>query len=152
MRHIARQSLCAAVVLPLVALAVSACETTPTRSVSTTTTTTTTSSPDVTTVTYPDGRYRLYGDGTVTPYYWVWIPRGTATPITPPAPPPVVSRGAVVAQPGVVVAQPAVAMPPAVTAPTGRYQLYGDGVSTPYYWAWIPSGATPPPAPPLPVR
>ena len=40
-------------------------------------------------VRYPQGRYELYGDGTVTsPYYWVWIPAGA----TPPSPPPVPRR------------------------------------------------------------
>jgi len=37
-------------------------------------------------VNYPDGRYQLYGDGKVVPYYWVWIPSGTTPPV-PPAPP-----------------------------------------------------------------
>lgn len=37
-------------------------------------------------VSYPDGRYQLYGDGKVVPYYWVWIPSGTTPPV-PPAPP-----------------------------------------------------------------
>jgi len=36
------------------------------------------------TVSYPEGRYELYGDGRTTPYYWVWVPAG----VTPPAPPP----------------------------------------------------------------
>jgi hypothetical protein len=55
----------------------------------------------------------------------------------------------------VVYASPAVsavptppAAPPApnvVEYPTGRYELRGDGVSTPYSWVWIPN---PPPAPP----
>jgi hypothetical protein len=39
------------------------------------------------TVTYPQGRYELYGDGTTTPYYWVWIPAGTTSLPTPPPPP-----------------------------------------------------------------
>lgn len=39
----------------------------------------------------------------------------------------------------------------AVTYPEGRYQLYGDGKSVPYYWVWIPSGTTPP-VPPAPPR
>ena len=42
-----------------------------------------------------------------------------------------------------------------VTYPEGRYQLYGDGTRTPYYWVWIPSGSNPvpaPPPPPVPVR
>ena len=32
----------------------------------------------------------------------------------------------------------------------GRYQLYGDGTRVPYYWVWVPSGATVAPAPPAP--
>lgn len=38
-------------------------------------------------VNYPSGRYELYGDGTTTPYYWVWVPAGTALPAPPPPPP-----------------------------------------------------------------
>jgi hypothetical protein len=35
--------------------------------------------------------------------------------------------------------------------PNGRYELRGDGVSVPYYWAWIPvQVATAPPPPPAP--
>ena len=35
----------------------------------------------------------------------------------------------------------------------GRYELRGDGSPTaPYYWVWIPAGATPPNPPPLPRR
>ncbi|MBI2526244.1 MAG: hypothetical protein HYV93_09705 [Candidatus Rokubacteria bacterium] len=78
------------------------------------------------TVTYPEGRYQLYGDGAATPYYWAWIPAGTSPPAPPPPP-----------RPGVAHRE-------------GRYQLYGDGVATPYYWVWIPAGtaAVPPPPPP----
>jgi hypothetical protein len=83
-----------------------------------------------TTVDYPGGRYRLYGDGTAaSPHYWVWIPTGA----TPPPPP---------------------ALPPARVASNateGHYQLYGDGSSAaPYYWVRVPAGvsvATPPPPP-----
>src|SRR5262245_59025954 len=34
--------------------------------------------------------------------------------------------------------------------PRGRYELRGDGVTTPYVWAWIPNPPPPPPpaAPP----
>ena len=51
---------------------------------------------------------------------------------------------------------PAPATAPAVPAdrvvyPQGRWQLYGDGGATPYYWVWIPSGTTPP-APPMPPQ
>lgn len=38
-------------------------------------------------VVYPEGRYELRGEGTVSsPHYWVWIPAG-ATPPNPPPPP-----------------------------------------------------------------
>jgi len=33
-----------------------------------------------------------------------------------------------------------------VEYPSGRYELRGDGVTTPYTWVWIPN---PPPAPPM---
>ena len=40
-------------------------------------------------VTYPEGRWTLYGDGTSTsPHYWVWVPAGA----TPPPPPPLPRR------------------------------------------------------------
>jgi hypothetical protein len=62
-------------------------------------------------------------------------------------------------------AQPNVAYapPPAETSPAqsttdtviqyshGRYELRGDGVSTPYVWVWIPNPPPPPPAPPAPA-
>jgi len=32
----------------------------------------------------------------------------------------------------------------------GRYELRGDGVSTPYRWVWIPNPPPPPPAAPPP--
>jgi hypothetical protein len=39
-------------------------------------------------------------------------------------------------------------MPRVVEYPTGRYELRGDGVTTPYTWVWIPNPpAAPPPAP-----
>jgi hypothetical protein len=34
-----------------------------------------------------------------------------------------------------------------VEYPTGRYELRGDGVSTPYVWVWIPNPPSAPPAP-----
>lgn len=38
-----------------------------------------------------------------------------------------------------------------VTYPDGRYELRGEGTTgSPYYWVWIPSGATPPNPPPPP--
>jgi hypothetical protein len=43
-------------------------------------------------VTYPEGRYQLYGDGTRVPYYWVWVPSGATVTPAPPAPPPLPTR------------------------------------------------------------
>jgi meiotically up-regulated gene 157 (Mug157) protein len=41
--------------------------------------------------------------------------------------------------------------PRTVDYPNGRYQLYGDGTTaSPYYWAWIPAGSSPPAPPPIP--
>ena len=42
---------------------------------------------------------------------------------------------------------PAPPTPSVVEHPGGRYELRGDGVSTPYTWVWVPN---PPPAPPPP--
>jgi hypothetical protein len=40
-------------------------------------------------VTYPEGRWQLYGEGTsASPHYWVWLPAGS----NPPAPPPIPRR------------------------------------------------------------
>jgi hypothetical protein len=38
-----------------------------------------------------------------------------------------------------------------VNYPSGRYELYGDGAATPYYWVWVPAGATLPAPPPPPA-
>ena len=38
-------------------------------------------------------------------------------------------------------------MPSVVEYPTGRYELRGDGMSTPYTWVWIPNPPPPPVAP-----
>src|SRR5262249_4932103 len=39
-----------------------------------------------------------------------------------------------------------------VNYPEGRYELYGDGKTTPYYWVWVRAGAAAAPTPPLPPR
>jgi hypothetical protein len=39
-------------------------------------------------------------------------------------------------------------MPRVVEHPTGRYELRGDGVATPYVWVWIPHPPGAPPGPP----
>jgi hypothetical protein len=90
-------------------------------------------------VVYPQGRWQLYGDGRGTPYYWVWIPSGS-TLTTAPSPPVRPTATAAVPQ-----------SDRTYTFTEGRWQLYGDGGATPYYWVWIPSGATPP-APPMPPQ
>jgi hypothetical protein len=90
-------------------------------------------------VVYPQGRWQLYGDGRGTPYYWVWIPTGS-TLTTAPSPPMRPAASAVVGQ-----------SDRTYNFTEGRWQLYGDGGVTPYYWVWIPSGMTPP-APPMPPQ
>jgi hypothetical protein len=71
------------------------------------------------------------------------------------APPPAVYAPPAYAAPGVVdasqpvtVARPAPQVVRVVQYPHGRYQLYGDGVTTAYQWVWIPAAPPPPPPPP----
>jgi hypothetical protein len=90
-------------------------------------------------IVYPEGRWQLYGDGKANPYYWVWFPAGTTPPMPPPYPS---ARGAV------VVAAPTPA--DRISYAEGRWQLYGDGSATPYYWVWIPAGSGNPVYPPVP--
>jgi len=90
-------------------------------------------------VVYPQGRWQLFGDGRGTPYYWVWIPAGS-TLTTAPVPPTRPAATSVVPQ-----------SDRTYTFTEGRWQLYGDGGATPYYWVWIPAGMTPP-APPMPPQ
>lgn len=81
--------------------------------------------------------------------------REQASPVVMTPPPP--SSGPVVMTTGPTPTAPA---PPAVSGQTdrvvyqdGRWQLYGDGRTTPYYWVWIPTGSSltanpvPPPRP-----
>ncbi len=91
-------------------------------------------------LTWPFYAYPYYAYGS--PYY-----APTYAVYAPPA---------VVPQPSVVYQQPASAgtyQPPAVQRevvyPNGRYILYGDGVTQPWQWVWVP---TAPPAPPPPPR
>ena len=35
-----------------------------------------------------------------------------------------------------------------VVYPNGKYVLYGDGASQPWYWAWVPAALAPPLSPP----
>jgi uncharacterized protein DUF4124 len=47
--------------------------------------------------------------------------------------------------PAAAASNPAPPLPSVVEYSTGRYELRGDGVTTPYVWVWIPN---PPPVPP----
>ena len=123
-----RSSACWMVVLALVVSLLGACTTSREPGVITG------AGPASQTVSYSNGQYRLYGDGTATsPYFWVWVPMG----ITAPAPPADTSNSTVAYQ-------------------GGRYQLRGNGtITSPYYWVWVPTGTavefTLPPPPSLPV-
>jgi len=66
------------------------------------------------------------------------------------APPPAYAAPPVVYRPApIYVAPPASAVQREVSYPHGRYVLYGDGVSQPWQWVWVPAG---PPSPPPPPR
>jgi hypothetical protein len=67
---------------------------------------------------------------------------GARTTVLPAASPPTGTTTVVVTSPA--------AGQRVVNYPSGRYELYGDGASTPYYWVWIPAGATLPAPPPPP--
>ena len=95
-----------------------------------------------------------------------FVPFGVVTsPVVVFTPPPVVYSPPpiVYSPPPVVYAPPPVAyypppppapppppMPRIIQYPHGRYELQGDGVTTPYHWVWIPNPPPPPPpsAPP----
>jgi len=50
----------------------------------------------------------------------------------------------------VVKPPPPLSVPTVVQYPHGRYELRGDGTTTPYQWVWIPNPPPPPPVPPSP--
>jgi len=64
-------------------------------------------------------------------------------PVYAPAPPAYYSAP----PPPVSYAPAAPAIQREVVYPHGRHVLYGDGVRTPYQWAWIPNPPAPPPDP-----
>ena len=68
------------------------------------------------------------------------------TPVYVPPPPVYVPPVAVPPPPAFAPAP----MQTVVEFPTGRYELRGDGTTTPYRWVWIPSAPDAPPAEPLP--
>lgn len=62
------------------------------------------------------------------------------------APPPVYASPPVgYAEPQSVLVAPPPTAPSVIQYSTGRYELRGDGITTPYTWVWIPN---PPPEPP----
>lgn len=79
-----------------------------------------------------------------------WVSFDSVSPPAYAAPPPVY-MSAPVGYPSAAVFSPPSAMPRVVEYPTGRYELRGDGVTSPYVWVWIPNPpAAPPPAPSAP--
>ena len=71
---------------------------------------------------------------------------GYAPPTVLSMPPPIVY---VQPPPVVMVTPPSPPPTPSVIEyPNGRYELRGDGITTPYTWAWIPNAPPPPPGPP----
>ena len=88
------------------------------------------------------------------PYYYPPSDYYAPPPYYPPAyyDPPVSYNAPANYRAQVAVAPAPPQAPPAsnvVEFPTGRYELRGDGVSTPYTWVWIPNPPTsPPPAAP----
>jgi hypothetical protein len=83
-----------------------------------------------------------------TPFIAPPAPYPTAVPYVslPPYVPPVMYDVSTFSAP----APPPPPVPRVVEFPTGRYELRGDGIRTPYTWVWIPNPPTAPPTPPLP--
>jgi Domain of unknown function (DUF4124) len=80
--------------------------------------------------------------------YWGYPDYGYSAPGSSDyAPPPVYGSPAG----GSVSVAPAPPTPSVVQFPNGRYELRGDGISTPYTWVWISNPPqAPPAAPPAP--
>ena len=95
----------------------------------------------------------------VAPPIGLYAPAIQYVPAVEPVPPAITVSPVIYASPTIYVSQPSVAQPDPVVAaappenylprvvehPTGRYELRGDGTSTPHVWVWVPH---PPPAPP----
>jgi hypothetical protein len=89
-----------------------------------------------------------------TPTFTPWA-SGVVVVNTPPAyaPAPAVPPTIVYAPTSIVYAPAATSAPSppeptVVEHATGRYELRGDGVTSPYQWVWIPRPPPPPPPPP----
>ena len=91
----------------------------------------------------------LYSPGLVTtPVPYPSVPYATPVPYSSPPPyvPPVMYDVSTFSAPAAAPAP----VPRVVEFPTGRYELRGDGIRTPYTWVWIPNPPTAPPTPALP--
>jgi hypothetical protein len=91
---------------------------------------------------FPYRPYRPYYPGVV------W-PSGLVSSSLLVAPEPVYAAPPVYSPP-VVYAAPPAPIPRVVEYPGGRYELRGDGVTSPYVWVWVPNPPAAPPAPPPP--
>jgi len=127
MRRLARCVSQLVLVAPLVALILSGCATT-----------------EPGTVTYPEGHYKMYGDGINTPYYWVWIPNGVSEASVP-APPPIPTRAAVVTAPTVVTTTPVPTAPSTAVVTTVPTVVTTTPVPT------VPTVVTTTPVPTVPT-
>jgi hypothetical protein len=100
------------------------------------------------------------------PFFRPFIPFGViASPVVIYAPPPVYYGAPAYYDPPAYYNPPAAYGPPAggtvsvapspmpnvVQYPHGRYELRGDGMTTPYTWVWIPNPPPPPPPPGAPA-
>ena len=91
---------------------------------------------------------------TAPPVVYVLPPGSSESPVYYDAPvePSVVYDPPALYTPPVAAALPSAPAPPpmpnAVQYPTGRYELRGDGLTTPYTWVWIPNPPPPPPTGP----
>jgi hypothetical protein len=86
------------------------------------------------------------------PFHWgnrpfVWVPPAWYGSVPDYAPAPVF----VYNPPVIALAPPPPPVPSVVEYPTGRFEMRGDGITSPYQWVWVPNPpAAPPPAPPPP--
>lgn len=66
------------------------------------------------------------------------------------APAPVYNPPVVIPPVVIALAPPPPPMPSVIEYPTGRFEMRGDGVTSPYHWVWVPNPPAAPPTPPPP--
>ncbi|HWN91669.1 MAG TPA: hypothetical protein VNQ15_09665, partial [Verrucomicrobiae bacterium] len=83
------------------------------------------------------------------PFAWTTSAWYGSVPSYAPAPaytpPPAYSPPVVIA-----LVPPPPPVPSVIEYPTGRFEMRGDGITTPYQWVWIPNPPAAPPTPPPP--